>query len=101
MPIGLNLDVVTISRPASTSDAEGNPTEVLSTIYTGPGTYGSATTRDELEAAQRGQVVDAVVAMTFEPRPGDRLTVRGDDYEVVAVKDVRIHNRIYIRRVDG
>ena len=99
--IGLNKDTVTISRPATTADAEGNPTQTLTTVFSGAGTYGSASTRDELVAAQKGQVVDAVVAMTFEPRPGDRLVVRGDNYEVVAVKDVRLHNRVFIRRVDG
>jgi hypothetical protein len=99
--IGLDYDEVTIERPGSASDAEGNPTDALSSVATTRGSYGTPSAQDLEDAGKRQQVIDAVVATSFNGiRLGDRLTVRGNPYEVVAIKDVRLHNRVFIRRAE-
>lgn len=96
---GLGLDTVTVTRGSSfAADAEGNPTFAQSTIFTGRGTWGSPRTIDQQTAAQRGQQLDAVVAMpTADVQPGDELTVRGLEYVVVDVRPLRTHMRVFVR----
>jgi hypothetical protein len=98
---GLTRDAVVISRPDTTVDAEGIPTPTYATIIDGAGTWGSPSYSDLARAEQAGQQVDAVLAMptpTVEVRPGDRVTVRGDAYDVVSVADARTHTRLFLRR---
>lgn len=99
---GLARDLAVIKRPAGTADSEGNPTGALSTIYNGFGTYGTPSERDRLVASNRGQIVDAVLAIetTTTFRPGDVVTVRSYDWVVVGTMDVRTHTRLFLQRAE-
>lgn len=99
---GLADDTLVVQRPGQAVDAEGNPTKVLTTVLTTSGTWGSPSYRDIARAQQAGQVIESVVAMeTADVALGDRVTVRGKDYEVVTVHDTRLHMRVGLRRVEG
>ena len=99
---GLDRDSVVVKRPGAAVDAEGNPTEALTTIGTITGTWGSPTYRDIARAQQHGQVIDAVVAShSATPQLGDVLVVRSKTYRVETVADTRFHNRYGVRGVDG
>lgn len=98
---GLARDSVVVQRPGQAVDAEGNPTEVLTTVLTTVGTWGSPAYRDVLRAQQAGQEIDAVVAMaTADVRLGDVVTVRGKSYKVNGVADTRLHMRLFLRKVE-
>lgn len=97
---GLARDTATLSRRADTVDDEGSPSGSYSELWEGRGTWGSPRSRDLERAAQRGEQIDAVFAVQDGPLPelGDRLTTRGEDWEVVGVQDVRTHARWFLRR---
>lgn len=97
---GLDRDPVKVYRPGAGADAEGVPTAVLTLVYDGVGTWGTPGAVDRQIAAQRGQQLDAVVAMTFRPNPGDVADVRGFRWVVVAVTDTRFHYRAFLRRAE-
>ncbi len=98
---GLSRDTATLKRPGAAVDAEGNPTNALSTIAAVEGTWGRPSHRDHLVAGQRSQTLDAVFATASEAAQlGDVLNVRGNDYEVVAIADARFHQRLFLRRSD-
>lgn len=98
---GLDHDTVVVKRPGSALDAEGNPTNALTTVLTTVGTWGSPSYRDLARAQQGGQQIEAVVAMaTADVRVNDRVTVRSKDYTVVTVADTRFHIRLGLRRVE-
>jgi hypothetical protein len=98
---GLDRDEVVVKRPGAAVDAEGNPTQALTTVDTIRGTWGSPSYRDLLRATQAAQAIDAVVAsVSTVPRMGDRLEVRGKAYSVVTVADARFHFRYGVRRVE-
>lgn len=103
MPVGLSRDAITIARAASTVDADGDISGGLSAVLATRGTFGSPSYTDRQLAAQRGQSVEAVVALTSSAgnlvKDGDRLTVRGKTYVVVTVADVMHHFRLHLRLV--
>jgi len=98
---GLDRDPVTVARPGTALDAEGNPSLALTTVLTTVGTWGSPSYRDIARAQQGGQVVDAVVATaTADIRINDRVIVRGKTYTVETVHDTRFHMRLGLRQVE-
>lgn len=99
---GLARDAVTIQRQANTVDVEGDYVGALSTVYDGRGTYGSPRASDLVLADQRGQRIDAVLAVTSDAdaEPGDVATLKGETWAVVAVMDVRTHQRVLLRRAE-
>jgi hypothetical protein len=99
-PPGLLRDLIVVSRPVETGDSEGNVAAGLDEVLVTRGTWGTASYRDLQLGAQRGQDVEAVVAMPrADVRDGDYLTVRGTTYVVVTVQDVRTHIRLHLRGV--
>lgn len=99
---GLDHDAVVVKRPGSAVDAEGNPTEALTTVETIAGTWGSPSYRDIARAQQHGQVVDAVVASSSTtPQLGDLVVVRSKTWRVVTVADTRLHYRYGVRAVES
>ena len=101
MGFGLTLDAVTINRPASTSDAEGNVTAGFTLITnTARGTWGMPTDTDRQVADRRGELLDATLALDngIDIKPGDVVTCRSQTWVVTAVRDVRIHQRAFLRR---
>lgn len=98
---GLARNALTISRPANTTDQEGNSVGALVEIFDGYGTWGTPTGRDILRADQRGFVADAVVAMPItDVRPGDVAVVKDETWTVTHVLDVRTHQRVFLRRAE-
>lgn len=97
---GLTRDAVTVRRPGAATDAEGNPTAVPAVVTMTRGTWGSPSARDLSRAAQRGQSIDAVVALasTVDVQAGDLVDVRGETWTAVGVVDARIHKRVLLRR---
>lgn len=97
---GLDRDVATLKRRADTVDDEGTSTGAYSEVWTGRGTWGSPRNRDLERAAQRGEQLDAVFAVSsaVDAELGDLLTVRSADWDVVGVQDVRLHQRLLLRR---
>lgn len=102
MPVPrLALDEILLQRPSGTADAEGEYVTGTTTISTIFGTYGQASDRDLQQASQRGQIVDATVAMDsmYDVRVGDILTMRSHTWTVVTVDDLRIHQRLRVRQL--
>jgi head-tail adaptor len=101
MPPGLTRDDVSLQRPPSTTDAEGNPAGALGAPVVMRGTWGTPSQTEATTADARGQQLDAVVAMATgqDVRLGDRITVRGGIYEVLAIVDTQIHSRYWLRRI--
>ncbi len=98
---GTTSDTVTISRPALTTDAEGDPTGAEAVVFTGAGTWGTASVKDQEVGAQRGTVVDAICILDsgVDVRVGDTLNTRAQNWQVEGVQDVRIHARVQLRRL--
>jgi hypothetical protein len=91
-------DTATINRPGSASDSEGNPTKVLSPIWTGSGYLGLPSASERQIAAQLGQRLDAVFSMPVEDISlGDQVTVRDKTYKVIASEDRRVRLALYLQ----
>lgn len=100
-------DSAVISRAASSpagGDAEGNAVDApLATVWTGRGTWGSPSASDIALADARGEQVNAVLAVGYgaPAQINDFVDVRGNRYAVTSIMDVRLHNRLFLRRVQG
>lgn len=96
---GLTRDLVTIAQPATTADAEGFPSGTLGTALNTMGALGTPRAKDQAVAAQRGQTVDAVLIVdpSVSVKLGGIVTARGFTWIIVAVTDVRVHQRVLLR----
>jgi hypothetical protein len=99
-PPGLTQDEVVIQSAATTTDTEGTPNGDLSAVGTYFGTVGMPTDKDQAVAAQRGETVDDVLAIasSVPVKLGHIVTARGKTWTVVAIRDVRLHQRVLLRR---
>lgn len=94
---GLAMDEVTISRPQTTADSEGNTLSSFDVTATTRGTWGSPSSR---EADAFDELIDGVLAISslVTVNPGDRVETRGDNWDVVHVRPLRTHQRVFMRR---
>lgn len=93
---GLAQDAVVISRPAGSSDTEGNAVGALSVVASTRGTWGSPTSRDIAAFAEQ---IDAVLAIAYATniQQGDLVAVRSAQYEVAHVRPLKTHKRCFLR----
>lgn len=95
-------DTFTLKRAGTSTDSEGNPLTAYTTIGTYKGDYGTVSATGQEVAKRRGQTYNATVAVPSEVpvQLGDRIIgLRGRNYDVIDISDVRLHTRIFIREV--
>ncbi len=94
-------DRFVLKRPQGGANSEGLPNTALTTLGSQRGTWGSASSRDRQELAQRGESVDAVIATTVDLRVGDVLDeLRGASWRVTHVRPLVTHRRVFLVRED-
>lgn len=95
----LTMDPVTILRPATAVDAEGDPTGALGSSFSSRGTLLSISAREQLAAQQRGTSIDKALGCRLgtDINEGDMVTVGGATYEVVAAENRRLYRRLQLR----
>lgn len=94
---GLAMDDVTVSRPQTSADSEGNTLSGFDVIATVRGTWGSPSSR---EADAFSEHIDGVLAISslVPVSAGDRVETRGNNWDVVHVRPLRTHQRVFMRR---
>ncbi len=92
---------LSIARPVSTSDAEGNYSSTLGNPVSVMGSWGSASTTEMSQAAQRGQVVDSacIVPSGTDIATGDTVSAAGHTWQVTGTKNLQVHIRALMRQV--
>lgn len=96
---GLQMDEVEVSRPGTSADSEGNAIAGFSHVASTRGTWGSPSSQ---EANAFSELIDGVLAIskTVEVRTSDRIEVQDALWDVVHVRPLRTHQRIFLRRRD-
>jgi hypothetical protein len=98
---GLNREDITIVRPTTAADAEGDYTNATTAIANLQGAWGSASSSEITGAAQRDETIDSVclVPLGTDIKVEDRVTVVGKTWVVVGVKTLIPHLRCLLREV--
>jgi hypothetical protein len=98
----LKMDALTVSRPAATVDADGNPdTKRTAVSSVTRGTWSQLSMKEISLAATRGTTVNAALGLALgaDVQAGDFVAVRGLLFEVMAVDDRRLHRRALLRAI--
>jgi len=101
-PAGLvRMDSFSSIRPSQTADGEGNLQVAAPVLTNDRGTLSGITERDIDFAASRGTTVDAVLGLdkSLDVQTADLVTIRGLQYEVIALVDTRLIRRALLRAV--
>ncbi len=99
----LHNDLVTIGRPGTTADAEGDSSGVRSSVTTTlRGTLGAVSATESLTAAERDTVINRslTVELGTDVHEGDWVTGAGVTYEVVSAEDRRFYRRCLMRAIN-
>lgn len=96
------LDDVTITRPGSTVDSEGDVVGAPEEVATVRATIGTPRARDRETAASLGQRLDAVLyaPVDADVRLGDTVSTTDGSWTVITVDPQRFITRAQLRRVE-
>lgn len=98
----LRVDAIVVTRPSTTTDSEGSPSGVRTTVLSGFGLTNTATDQEVMAAATRGTKIDQILCfeLGLDIAEGDWVQVNGGiTYEVIEAADNRLYRRATMRVV--